>query len=223
MIMNNPFRTFTQTDTTNYTAQQIAKRYETAKIREKAGLDGETDENSFAAKLKKADEFLASGESCGATDTVGIILRQMDDPTPGNPVSKEVYHKGVRVVVTKDALYGNSITIGGSSNPDWIHVSTSVGTVHIDLNDTTSLMKCLDMFSPEDVTAIMAKITEVKQAREALRQIDEMRNKMVEGDEEGKEDGSADGEGEKTIGEAVGVVSAQEAEAKEEGKKKSFV
>ncbi len=220
MIMNNPFRTFTQTDTTNYTAQQIAKRYETARLREKAGLDGETDECSFAAKLKQADEFLASGKSCGAADTVAIILRQMDDPTPGNPVTKEVFHKGVRVVVTRDALYGNSITIGGSSNPDWIHVSTSVGTVHIDLNDTTSLMKCLDMFSPEDVTAIMAKITEVKQAREALRQIDEMRNKMIEGEEE-REDGSAEGEGEKTIGEAVGVVSAQEAEAKEE--KKSFV
>ncbi len=221
MIMNNPFRTFTQTDTTNYTAQQIAKRYETARLREKAGLDSETDECSFAAKLKQADEFLASGKSCGATDTVAIILRQMDDPTPGNPVTKEVFHKGVRVVVTRDALYGNSITIGGSSNPDWIHVSTSVGTVHIDLNDTTSLMKCLDMFSPEDVTAIMAKITEVKQAREALRQIDEMRNKMIEGEEE-KEDGSADGEGAKTIGEAVGVVGAQEAEAKEE-EKKSFV
>ncbi len=184
MIGNNPFRAFGPVDTTNNTAKQLKKYVETVAFREKAGLKGSGEETSFAAKLKKADEQLASGESCGATDSVAIVLRQMDDPTPGNPVTKEVHHNGARVVVTKDAVYGNTITIGGSMNPDWIEVSTSVGLVKIDLNDTTSLMKCLDMFSPEDVDAIMRKITEVKQAREALREIDRMGDTLIENKDE---------------------------------------
>ena len=92
----------------------------------------------------------------------------------------EVIHKGVRVQVTKDAMYGNTIVIGGSSNPDWIQVSTSVGTVKIDLSDLDSLMKCLDMFSPEDINAILRKITEVRQSRDALQEIDNMKNTPVQ-------------------------------------------
>lgn len=179
MIHNNPFRSFYATDNTNYAAKELAQYYEKEKMRKDAGAQGDADMNCFAAKLKKADEYLASGESCGATDTIGIILRQMDEPTAEQPVTKVVDHKGVTVVVTRDAMYGTSITIGGSMNPDWIQVSTSVGVVNIDLNDTESLMKCLDMFSPEDVELIMRKIMEVKQEREALRQIDEMASKLI--------------------------------------------
>ena len=182
MIGGNPFRTFNPgiIADNNNTAQQIRQYTETAARRQKMGLEGDgTGRNSFAAKLKEADENLASGESFGATDSVGIILRQMDDPQPGQPVTKTVIHNGVSVSVTKDMLYGNSITIGGSANPDWITVNTSVGAVRIDLNDIESLMKCLDMFSPEDINAILRKITEVKQARDALREIDDMRNEPV--------------------------------------------
>lgn len=187
MIGYNPFNKFYPTNVANNTntAQQIKKYAETAARRRKMGLEGDgAPEDSFAVKLKKADEYLASGETCGATDSVGIILRQMDEPEAGGQVSKEVIHNGVRVLVTKDALYGNSITIGGSSNPDWIHVSTSVGTVNIDLNDLDSLMKCLDMFSPEDLNAILRKITEVRQSRDALQEIDNMKNTPVQQAEE---------------------------------------
>lgn len=193
MINNNPFRSFYPMNNTNYAAQQLAEYSKTAKFRKNAGLEGADDESSFAAKLKKADEYLASGESCGATDSIGIILRQMDDPAPGQPVTKTVIHDGVPVVVTKDVMYGNSITIGGSSNPDWIQVATSVGTVNIDLNDMEGLSKCLDMFSPEDIKLIMRKILEVKQAREAQRQIDDMDSELVpseqgdSGDEDSEE------------------------------------
>ena len=45
----------------------------------------------------------------------------------------------------------------------------SVGTVHIDLNDMEGLMKCLDMFSPEDINLILRKITEVRQSKDLLR------------------------------------------------------
>lgn len=188
MINNNSFRTFYSMNNTNYTAQQLAEYSKTAKLRKNAGLEGTGDESSFAAKLKKADEYLASGEYCGATDSIGIILRQMDDPAPGQPVTKTVVHDGVPVVVTKDAMYGNSITIGGSLNPDWIQVATSVGTVNIDLNDMEGLSKCLDMFSPEDVKLIMRKIFEVKQAREAQRQIDDMDSELVPSEKEDSED-----------------------------------
>ena len=183
MIGYNPFNKFYPTsvaDNSN-TAQQIKKYAETAARRRQMGLDGDgAPEDSFAAKLKKADEYLASGETYGATDSIGIILRQMDEPEAGGQVTKEVFHNGVRVSVTKDALHGNSITIGGSANPDWIQVSTSVGTVNIDLNDLDSLMKCLDMFSPEDINAILRKITEVRQTRDAMQEIDDMKNTPVE-------------------------------------------
>lgn len=183
MIGYNPFNKLYPTsvaDNTN-TAQQIKKYAETAARRRQMGLEGDgADPDSFAAKLKKADEYLASGESCGATDSIGIILRQMDEPEAGGRVTKDVFHNGVHVSVTKDALYGNSITIGGSAKPDWIQVSTSVGTVNIDLNDLDSLMKCLDMFSPEDLNAILRKITEVRQSRDAMQEIDNMKNTPVE-------------------------------------------
>ena len=183
MIEYNPFHKFYAPNVAGNgnTAQQIKKYTETAARRREMGLEGDgAPEDSFAAKLKKADEYLASGETCGATDSIGIILRQMDEPTAGGAVTKEVFHNGVRVSVTKDAMYGNSITIGGSSNPDWIHVSTSVGTVNIDLNDLDSLMKCLDMFSPEDLNAILRKITEVRQSRDAMQEIDNMKNTPVQ-------------------------------------------
>lgn len=191
MIANNPFKTFYPgiiADNSN-TAQQIRQYTQTAAMRQKMGLEGDgADRNSFAAKLREADENLASGESFGATDSVGIILRQMDDPQPGQPVTKTVSHNGVAVTVTKDILRGNSITIGGSANPDWITVNTSVGAVKIDLNDIESLMKCLDMFSPEDINAILRKITEVKQARDAMREIDDMKNQPVQQAKESDEE-----------------------------------
>lgn len=172
----------------DYAAQELKKYSETVARRSKMGLEGDgAPPDSFAACLKRADEFRASGESCGATDSVGIILRQMEEPEAGGKVTKTVFHNGVCVVVEKDSMRGNSITVGGSSNPNWIHVSTSVGTVHIDLNDIDSLMKCLDMFSPEDLNLILRKITEVRQCKDAMQEIDEMRNTPVESAKEKEE------------------------------------
>ena len=186
MIGNNQFRTFYPGVINNdSTAQQLKQYVETATRRKQMGLEGDgADPSSFAAKLKQADENLTSGESFGATDSIGIILRQMGEPQAGASITKTVFHNGVAVSVTKDALYGNSITIGGSANPDWIQVHTSVGTVNIDLNDTESLMKCLDMFSPEDINAILRKITEVKQARDAMQEIDNMKNQSIKREED---------------------------------------
>ncbi len=190
MIGNGGCRTFyPMGQSLDYARQEIRKYSETAARRSKMGLEGDgAAPDSFAAKLKAADEFMASGESCGATDSVGIILRQMGKPQPGEKVSKTVFHNGVCVVVEKDYLRGNSITVGGSSNPNWIHVDTSVGTVHIDLNDIDSLMKCLDMFSPEDLNLILRKITEVRQCKDALQEIDQMRNTPVESAKEKEEE-----------------------------------
>ena len=183
MINNNPFNTFyaPTISTNSNTAQEIKKYTEAVARRQKMGLEGDgAGDTCFAARLKQAEELKASGESCGATDSVAIILKRMGEPTAGEPVTMEVIHKGVRVQVTKDAMFGNTITIGGSSNPDWIQVSTSVGNVKIDLNDLDSLMKCLDMFSPEDINAILRKITEVRQSRDALQEIDNAKNTPVE-------------------------------------------
>lgn len=190
MIGNGGLRGFSPTNNNmDYVAQEIRKYSENAARRSEMGLEGDgAFANTLAAKLNRADEYIASGESCGATDSVGIILRQMGEAKPGEPATKEVFHNGVRVYVEKDYLRGNSITIGGSSNPDWIHVSTSVGTVHIDLNDLDSLMKCLDMFSPEDLNLILRKITEVRQTKDAMQEIDNMKNTPVEGAKEKEDD-----------------------------------
>lgn len=190
MIGNSRFGGFQPINRSmDYAAQELRKYSETAARRSRMGLEGDgAPENSFAVLLKRADEFRNSGESCGATDTVGIILRQMDEPGAGETVSKTVFHNGVCVVVEKDYLRGNSITVGGSANPNWIHVDTSVGTVHIDLNDIDSLMKCLDMFSPEDINLILRKITEVRQCKDALQEIDQMRNTPVESAKEKEEE-----------------------------------
>ena len=190
MIGNGGFRTFSPINRSmDYAAQEIKKYSENAARRNKMGLEGDgAFSGSFAAKLKQADEYLASGEACGATDSIGIILRQMEEPEAGGKTTREVYHNGVRVYVEKDSVMGNSITIGGSMNPEWIHVSTSVGTVHIDLNDMNGLMKCLDMFSPEDINLILRKITEVRQTKDAMQEIDNMKNTPVEGAKDREED-----------------------------------
>lgn len=190
MIGNGGFGAFSPINRSmDYAAQELKKYSENAARRSKMGLEGDgAFSNSFAAKLKQADEYLASGESCGATDSIGIILRQMEEPEAGGKTTREVFHNGVRVYVEKDSLMGNSITVGGSSNPDWIHVSTSVGTVHIDLNDIDSFMKCLDMFSPEDINLILRKITEVRQSKDAMQEIDNMKNTPVERAKDKEED-----------------------------------
>lgn len=186
MIGNDRFGGFAPVNRSmDYAAQELKKYSENLARRQQLGLKGDgAPSDSFASMLRRADEFRASGESCGATDSVGIILRQMEEPKAGETVSRTVFHNGVCVVVEKDYLRGNSITVGGSANPNWIHVDTSVGTVHIDLNDIDSLMKCLDMFSPEDINLILRKITEVRQCRDALQEIDQMRNTPVERSEE---------------------------------------
>lgn len=200
-------------------AEALAKQIRSADKLKMTKMEGEVDPDSFAAKLRRADEYAASGEHHMADDSIAIVLRQMDEPTPGNPVTKDFFHNGAHVSVCKDALYGNTITIGGSSNPDWIYVDTSVGAVKIDLNDMTSLMKCLDLFSPEDVNAILRKIQEVKQSKEALSQIDRMQDELVKnGRDKEKNDG-----GEQSVGEAVGVVSADEMRNIEEKREKNFI
>lgn len=205
----------------NNMAKVLEKQVASANKWKMEKMEGDVDPNSFAAKLKQADEYAASGQHCGATDSIAIILRQMDEPTAGKPVNKDFWHNGAHVSICRDTMYGDTITIGGSSNPDWIYVDTSVGTVKIDLNDTTSLMKCLDLFSPEDINAILKKIQEVKQAREALDQIDRMQDELMKN---GRDKEKKDGQGEEvSVDEAVGVVSAEELRGIEEKREKKFM
>ena len=203
-------------------AEVLEKQVRSANKWKMESMNGDVDPDSFAAKLKRADEYAASGEHHGAEDSIAIVLRQMDEPTAGNPVTRDFWHNGAHVSVSKDVMYGNTITIGGSSNPDWIYVDTSVGAVKIDLNDMTSLMKCLDLFSPEDVNAILRKIQEVKQAREAMNQIDRMQDELVKNGRDQEKNGGKDG-GEQSVAEAVGVVSADEMREIEDKRENKFI
>ena len=228
MIYNNAYlgqRVLTgyKTKNTSFSQAEILKKQVSSANKWKMEhMEGEVDPDSFAAKLKRADEYAASGEHHMADDSIAIVLRQMDEPTAGNPVTTDFFHNGAHVSVCKDALYGNTITIGGSSNPEWIYVDTSVGAVKIDLNDMTSLMKCLDLFSPEDINAILRKIQEVKQSKEALSQIDRMQDELVKNGKD-KEKSTDGGGEEQSVGEAVGVVSAEEMRGIEAKREKKFI
>lgn len=221
MINNDRLMGYKTINTTFNKADILAKQVASANKWKMEKMEGDVDPNSFAAKLKRADEYMASGESCGATDSIGIILRQMDEPTAGNPVTKDVWHNGAHVSITRDVMQGTTITIGGSGNPDWIYVSTSVGTVKIDLNDMTSLEKCLDMFSPEDLNAILKKIQEVKQEREALNEIERMSDRLLRGKR--PEDQNVEEEQEDSVSGAVGVVGAEEQRNNEGREEKKFL
>ncbi len=218
VYMGQKMLTGYKTKSTYNPAEILEKQVRSANKWKMENMNGDVDPDSFAAKLKRADEYAASGEHHGAEDSIAIVLRQMDEPTAGNPVTKDFWHNGAHVSVIKDVMYGNTITIGGSANPDWIYVDTSVGAVKIDLNDMTSLMKCLDLFSPEDVNAILRKIQEVKQAREALNQIDRMQDELMKNGQDQEKDG-----GEQSVSEAVGVVSADEMRGIEEKQDKVFI
>lgn len=211
-----------KTKSTYNPAEVLEKQVRSANKWKMEKLQGDVDPDSFAAKLKRADEYAASGEHHTADDSIAIMLRQMDQPTPGNPVTGDFFHNGAHISINRDILHGDTITIGGSSNPDWIYVDTSVGAVKIDLNDMTSLMKCLDLFSPEDINAILRKIQEVKQAREALNQIDRMQDELVKNDRGQEKDGSEEGAGQ-SVGETVGVISAEEMRGMEEKREKKFI
>ena len=67
----------------------------------------------------------------------------------------------------------------------------------------------------------MKKITEVKQAREALGQIDRMQDELMMNDRKEEEKGGTDSE--QSIGEAVGVISAEEMRSIEGTREKKFV
>lgn len=222
MINNDRYMGYKTINSANNAAQQLTKQTASVNKWKMSQMEGNVDPDSFAAKLKRADEYEASGEHCGATDSIAIVLRQMDEPAAGKPVTKDFWHNGAHVSISRDLMQGDLITIGGSASPDWIYVTTSVGSVKIDLNDMTSLMKCLDLFSPEDINAIMKRITEVKQAREALNELDRMKDELMKNDRKQDEDGAEDGR-EQSVSEAVGVVSAEEMCGIEEKREKKFV
>lgn len=124
MIYNNAYlgqRVLTgyKTKNTSFSQAEILKKQVSSANKWKMEhMEGEVDPDSFAAKLKRADEYAASGEHHMVDDSIAIVLRQMDEPTAGNPVTTDFFHNGAHVSVCKDALYGNTITIGGSSNPE---------------------------------------------------------------------------------------------------------
>lgn len=160
---------------TQHKIEQFA--LETAAPSQKNGMAG-TAARAFVEKMKQADEARESGEFLGSTESIDIILRQMEEPEKW-AVTKMIFHNGVGVSVTKDPVEGVIISIGGSKNPEIVSVKTSVGTVKVDLNDVESVMKCLDLFSPEDVSAIMREITKGNQLRNAKYEMEEAEDELI--------------------------------------------
>lgn len=143
----------------------------TSKVYNQLTGNGETPELagedfSFAAMLAKEED--KNTNTIGAADSIAIVKKQI-----GEKGSASFVYDGVNVVVETGTLYGDQITIGGTDNPEWISVSTSVGTVNIDMNDLGSVGKCLDLFSPEDQKKILEAITKYKMAKQAERECEE--------------------------------------------------
>ena len=107
MIYNDRLMGYKTINTTNSTAELLAKQMRSADKLKMTKMEGTADPDSFAAKLKRADEYAASGEHYSANDSIGIMLRQMDEPTAGNPVTQDFWHNGAHISICKDALYGN--------------------------------------------------------------------------------------------------------------------
>lgn len=139
------------------------------------GADGKSsitnEEFSFAAILAKEEKENAP---LSVTDSIGIVKKQM-----GKNDKASFAHNGVGVCVETNSLLGDSITIGGSDNPEWITIQTSVGAVKIDMNDLASVGRCMDLFSPEDQNKILEGITKYKMAKHAEAEMDENEAEIV--------------------------------------------
>ena len=127
---------------------------------------------SFAAMLTKEEDSKYSKVT--VTDNIALIEKQM-----GQNATTSFMHDGVPVSIETNSLLGNKITIGGSDNPEWITVNTSVGAVNIDMNDLSSLGKCMDLFSPEDQKKILEGITKYKMAKHAEAELDDNEDKVL--------------------------------------------
>lgn len=127
----------------------------------------------FAAALTKETD--QQYDKICVKDSIAIIKNQM-----GEDDDYSFIHNSVSVIIDRDSLYGDVITIGGTDNPDWITVNTSVGSVKIDMNDLQSVGKCMDLFSPDDQKKIMEGITKNKMAQRSEQEIDEEEEKFLD-------------------------------------------
>ncbi|MDE6404863.1 MAG: hypothetical protein K2M20_04325, partial [Lachnospiraceae bacterium] len=84
------------------------------------------------------------------------------------------------------------------------------------------VMRWRVLFAPEDLNPFLRQIQEVKQSREALSQIDRMQDELVKNGRDQEKEGGESG-GEQSVGEAVGVVSAEEMRGIEEKRDKKFI
>lgn len=123
----------------------------------------------FADKLQSA--LTEDSNYTGPTDSIGIVIRQMN--IRGDK-SREFEHNGVPVSIGMDDIRGTQITIGESDpNGNWIAISTKDGVVNINLDDTQSIMKCLDLFSPEVIKQIMMALAQENKVEEAEKELED--------------------------------------------------
>ncbi len=131
----------------------------------------------FADKLK---ETLSESEAkeFQPTDSIGVIVRQMKI---SGEESKQVEHNGVKISVSCEEGKGTEITIGDEDpNGNWQSIKTKDGVVHINLSDPASIMKCLDLFSPEEVKQIMMMLALEKKVQEMEESVAETEEEVLE-------------------------------------------
>lgn len=131
-------------------------------------------QSSFAEKLldtQRSTMTAEEREGLQPTDTIGIILRQMRKYGESD---KEITHNGVKMSFEYNDAKGGKIKIGeDSENARWTTIKIKNGTVKFDLNDPDSIMKCLDMFSPEEKNQILFLLSLEKVSKEVEDKISE--------------------------------------------------
>lgn len=115
-------------------------------------------------------------------NSVGIIFKQMH--MSGTNFAN-IMHNGVKMSFfmgeKKDGTYYYETTIGvENKDTKWYVMSTKNGTLKFDLNDLGSVLKCLDMFSPEDAERIMEVIQKQKIANGIEEKLEDFINGIRE-------------------------------------------
>lgn len=106
MINNDRYMAYQTFHTTNNTAKQLEKQMMSAHQLKSAGMKGNVDPNSFAAKLKQADEYAASGSI-----TVRRILSALCCGRWMNPRRVSRYHE-ISFIMVRGSLSRRTLCMG---------------------------------------------------------------------------------------------------------------
>lgn len=140
---------------------------------------------SFSEKLSLATSTPEEAGEFTATDSIGIMLKQMENI---DDMSKTFMHNKVQIQIVRDEIMGDTVTFGTETdNTNWVSFSSDGVTITFDVNNPEAILACLDLFSPFEIRKILEMITMNRMAMSNLRDLEEDKDKILEEEEGEKE------------------------------------